>query len=290
MSDMPLYVELSLDGKTIRLNGRGGPSADGLVMEHAGVDGWYSTPDAKVSMTEMQTGDGAHAVQESAILYGARTVTIPWASVGASRDEAVAGLLRLLSTAHRMVRVRLVDDSTDTYVEGYTQVGADPTYMRRGMTGTLTVVCPDPRRYSTALHRIQLTSSMTMSGGLSYGDGSGLSYPLSYGESDAEVENVGTAANAGTSPAFPVITVNGPIAGGLRLDWDGGSVAYSQPVGAVPLVLDSLTRTASVGGVDASRNLASRAFPSIAPGGSTRLAFQASGSGWATAEWRDTYI
>lgn len=284
-----LYAELSFDGKTVRLD-TGKAAGPCLCIASGGIEGWYSTPDAKVSMTEMQTGDGAHAVQESSILYGARTVTVNWAAFGIDRESALAGDLALLSTAHRLVRLRVVDGSSDTFVVGYAQVGADAAVASNGMTGTLTVVCPDPRRYSTALHRIQLTPSMTMSGGLSYGDGSGLSYPLSYGESDAEVENVGTVANAGTSPAYPVITVNGPIAGGLRLDWDGGSVAYSQPVGAVPLVLDSLTRTASVGGVDASRNLASRAFPSIAPGGSTRLAFQASGSGWATVEWRDTYI
>lgn len=290
MSDMPLYVELSLDGKTIRLNGRGGPSADGLVVEHAGVDGWYSTPDAKVSMTEMQTGDGAHAVQESAILYGARTVTIPWASVGASRDEAVTGLLRLLSTAHRMVRVRLVDDSTDTYVEGYTQVGADPTYMRRGMTGTLTVVCPDPRRYSMKASRVQLLPGSAVPGGLSYGAGDGLAYQLTYGGDPESLQNVATIANSGTSAAYPAITVTGPMNGGFRIDWDGGSVAYSQPVRGVPLVLDCLTRTASIGGLDTSRHLTSRGFPSIPPGGSITVNLQASGTGWATVEWRDTYI
>lgn len=290
MSDLPLYVELFFGGRTVRLNGRGGPSADGLVVERSGIDGWYSAPDAKVSMTEMQTGDGAHAVQEDSILYGARTVTIPWASVGRSRDDAVSGLMRLLSTAHRMVRARLVDDSTDTYVEGYTQVAADPSYMRHGMIGTLTVVCPDPRRYSTELKRVQLLPGSAVSGGLSYGGGDGLEYALTYGGGAESLQNVATIANSGTSPAYPVITVSGPVDGGFRIDWDGGSVAYSQPVRGVPLVLDCLTRTASVGGLDTSRLLNSRGFPSVPSGGSVTLNFQASGTGWATVDWRDTYI
>lgn len=284
-----LYAELSFDGKTVRLD-TGKAAGPCLCIASGGIEGWYSTPDAKVSMTEMQTGDGAHAVQESSILYGARTVTVNWAAFGIDRESALAGDLALLSTAHRLVRLRVVDGSSDTFVVGYAQVGADAAVASNGMTGTLTVVCPDPRRYSTEARRVQLLPGSAVSGGLSYGGGDGLVYQLTYGGDPESLQNVATIANSGTSTAYPAITVNGPMNGGFRIDWDGGSVAYSQPVRGVPLELDCLTRTASIGGLDTSRHLTSRGFPSIPPGGSITINLQASGTGWATVEWHDTYI
>lgn len=288
----PLFAELSFGGTTVRLDGSGGRRrGSGLYVSSDGIEGWYSTPDAKVSMTEMQTGDGAHTVEESQVLYAARTVTLHWVAVGDSRDGALAGDLALLSTAHRLVRLRVVDASSDTYATGYTQVSADAGMASSVMTGTVTVVCPDPRRYSTEARRVQLLPVAGVSGGLHYGEGGpGLLYPLDYGESAETLQNVGTLVNEGTSPAYPVVTLTGPLEGGARVDWDGGSVAYSQPVAGVPLALDSLTRTASVAGLDVSRSLTSRAFPVVPAGGSVSLNFQAYGTGWADVEWHDTYI
>ena len=291
MSDT-LYAELSFGSKTLRLNGAGGPSADGLCIEAGGVEGWYSTPDAKVSSTEMETGDGAHAVQEQDILYSARTVTLHWVAVGASRPEAVEANARLLSTAHSNVRLRLVDASSDTYCVGYTAVSSDAKYMRGGMTGTLTLVCPDPRRLSTSARRVQLMPTVgDMGAGLDYGSGGkGLAYPVGYGKVASDARNVATVENRGTSRAYPVITVNGSFPNGVRIDCGQLSLAYSQPVGAVPLVLDCRTRTANVGGTDMTRHLTSRGFPTVPAGGSATLSLQSAGSGWVTVECRDTYV
>lgn len=287
----PLYVELSADGLSVRLNGTGGPSTDGLCVSADGIEGWYSTPDAKVSMTEMQTGDGAHAIQEQDVLYSARTVTVEWFSSGGSRAGALAGVERLLSLAHRLVTLRVVDADSDTWATGYVQVGVDAGVANGIETGTLTVVCADPRRYSTEAHRLQmLPSTYGTSGGLSYGEGGGLVYDLTYGEFEGTLQNVATLTNAGTSTAYPTITVNGTIYAGLTVSHDSGSVTYSQQVGGVPLVLDSLTRTASVGGLDTSRYLTSRGFPTVPAGGSVTLRFMATGSGWVTVEWHDTYV
>lgn len=287
----PLYVELSCDGWAARLNGRRGGSAGGLHVSSDGVDGWYSTPDAKVQMTEMQTGDGAHAVEESQVLYAARTVTVHWVAIGASRAAALADALALLAAAHRIVRLRVVDADSDTYAMGYVQVSSDADVAREVMSGTLTVVCADPRRYSTEARRVQLFPASKVSGGLFYGDeGGGLAYDLNYGSAPETLQNLGTLSNGGTADAYPVVTLTGPLQGSLRLDWDGGSVAYSQPVGAVPLTLDSLTRTASVQGLDTSRYLTSRGFPVVPAGGSISVNLQAVGTGWATVEWHDTYI
>lgn len=286
----PLYAELTFGGRTVRLD-TGSFSEDGLLLESGGVEGWYSTPDAKVSMTEMQTGDGAHAVTERDVLYAARTVTVHWASGSRSRSAALSGAEALLSTAHRLVRLRVVDSEQDTFVTGYAQVAVDAGIARKVMSGTLTVVCPDPRRYSTAPRGARLLPAGASSGGLSFGaDRAGLVLPLSFGEGVGEMGNVATLGNRGTSPAYPVITVTGPVDAGLRLDWGGGLLSYDDAVRGVPLVLDCLTRTASVGGLDTSRHLTSRGFPAVPAGGSITLSAQMTGSGWAVVEWRDTYI
>lgn len=267
------------------------PGDTGLFVSGDGIEGWDSSPDAKVDMTEMQTGDGAHAVSEKDILYSARTVTINFVAHGETRSDVISMLRSISSACHNLVRLRVVDSDDDTYCTGYVQPGVDPTWWREWATGAITVVCPDPRRLSTQSHVTQLFPVGSVSGGLFYGEsGDGLIYPLNYGSSAETLQNVGTLVNEGTSTAYPVISVTGPIDGGLRVDWDGGSVAYSQPVRGVPLTLDSLTRTASIAGLDVSRNLTSRGFPSIPPGGSVSVNFQAYGTGWATLEWHDTYI
>lgn len=283
-------VYLTWDGGEVHLRGHS-PGETGLFVSGDGIEGWDSSPDAKVQMTEMQTGDGAHAVSEGDVLYSARTVTINFHAHGETRSEVTRMLRSISEACHRLVRLRVVDADHDTYCVGYVQPGVEPKWWREWATGAVTVVCPDPRRLSTEVRRIQLFPVAGVSGGLFYGDGGeGLVYPLNYGASAETLQNVGTLTNAGTSPAYPVVIVTGPIEGGLRVDSDSGSVAYSQPVGGVQLTLDSLTRTASVAGLDVSRNLTSRGFPVVPAGGSLSVNFQAYGTGWATVEWHDTYI
>lgn len=284
-------VYITWDGGSVHLRGHS-PSKVGLFVSGDGIEGWDSAPDAKVSMTEMQTGDGAHSIAEQDVLYSARTVTIGFNAHGSSRTETVRLLRSLSAACHHIVTLRIVDADDDTWATGYVQPGVDAEWWREWATGTITVVCADPRRYSTETHSLQmLPSAHGTSGGLRYGDsGEGLCYPLRYGDFEGTLQNVATLTNAGTSTAYPTITVNGSIDAGLSVSHDGGTVSYSQPVGGVPLVLDSLTRTASVGGLDTSRHLTSRGFPTIPPGGSVSLRFMATGSGWATVTWNDTHI
>ena len=286
-----LRAELSAGGRTATLGGTSF-SRDGLLVTEDGMDGWYSTPDAKVSSTEMETGDGAHAVRASDVLYSARTVTVNWAASGASRADVIAAANRLLALAHQIVRVRVADSTSDTFCEGYAQVESEPEWREELMTGTLTLVCPDPRRLSTSVRRVQLMPTVgDMGAGLDYGSGGkGLAYPVGYGKVATDARNVATVENRGTSTAYPVITVNGSFPNGVRIDCGQLSLAYSQPVGAVPLVLDCRTRTANVGGTDVTRHLTSRGFPTVPAGGSATLSLQSAGSGWVTVECRDTYI
>jgi hypothetical protein len=105
------------------------------------------------------------------------------------------------------------------------------------------------------------------------------------------VANVATLRNDGTSTAYPIITASGDMGGLVLTDAaTGAQLAWDGHVGAQPVVLDCLSRTASVAGVDASRLLSARGFPSVPAGGEVTLALAATGTGTVCAEWRDTYI
>lgn len=283
-------VYITWDDKSVHIRGHS-PGETGLFVSGDGIDGWDSSPDAKVSMTEMQTGNGAFPVSEQDVLYGARTVTINFHAHGSDRSETVSLMRSISEACGHIVSVRVVDADDDTFCRGYVQPGFEAEWYQDWATGVLTVVCPDPRRYSTDRHVMQLFPTGSASGGLLYGDGGdGLVYPLNYGSSAEAMQNVGTLVNEGTSPSYPVITVTGPMDARLRIDCGDRSIVYTQPVRGVPLVIDFLSRTASVGGLDTSRNLESRGFSPVPAGGSLSLSLQSTGSGWATVEWRDTYI
>lgn len=284
MSGRDVYI--SWGGGEVFLRGNR-PDRMGLFVEGDGIEGWDSSPEAKVSLTERQTGDGAHAIEEPMVLYAARTVIIPFHAHGRDRDETTRLLRSVNAACHRLVTLRIVDSEHDTFATGYVRTTVEPKWNRCWATGEVEVVCPDPRRYSTEVHRIQLMPAGISGGGLVFDDG--LLYDLAYGESD-DADNIASISNAGNSEAYPVITVTGPIEGMLRVDSESGSVLYEQPVGSAPMVLDSLTRSARSGGADVSRNLGSRGFPTIPAGGSNTLNFQGYGTGWATVEWHDTWI
>ena len=68
------------------------------------------------------------------------------------------------------------------------------------------------------------------------------------------------------------------------------SVGCAQPVYGVPLVLDCRARSATVGGLDVSRRLKSRGFPSVAPGGTLSVVLRTGGSGWVDCSVHDTFM
>ena len=159
------------------------------------------------------------------------------------------------------------------------------------MTFTLTIVCPDPRRYGTTPHRAYLSPGASAGALAWHADAPhGLAWPLSYGGGGSGA-NVATLRNDGTSTAYPTITASGDMDGLVITDTaTGAQLAWDGHVGAQPVTLDCLSRTASVAGVDASRLLSARGFPSVPPGGEVTLALSATGSGTVGVEWRDTYI
>ncbi|MFT8988486.1 MAG: hypothetical protein ABF966_09685 [Bifidobacterium psychraerophilum] len=286
----PLYAVLYYGDSQIRFEGAGTVSQDGLIVNDSGIEGWWGAPDLKVDVTERASGNGGHDVSSDAILYASRTVTVNFTAIGDVRSEVLDAVRRVSGANGLPVRLRVVDDRSDTFVSGYVRPQFGSAWNERFQSGTLTVVCPRPERLSWAVSQLQLFPVSVMRGGLSYGGGTGLRYGLSYGTAGA-ASNVALLTNQGSSPAFPVLTVTGPFPDGVLVQWSGGdAVEYAGAVGAVPLVLDSRSQTAVMGGVDVSRNLTRRSFPVIQASGSVSLRLMSAGTGWVTAVCRDTYI
>lgn len=286
----PLYAELTTGDATTRLAADAtGPH---LVVTDRGIAGWLSSPPAKVGMTERGQGHGAFPVADDQVLYSARTVTVPLHALGGSRDEVIALLERLSESLERSdARLRVVDAMSDTYACGHAALEVGSDWRETSADATLTLVCPDPRRYGTTPHKgVMEPPSAAGTGGLTYDSGT-LRWPLDWGPQAAS-RSLCTVANGGTATAYPTISVSGSMPGGFVLNdlSTGGQLAYTQPVAWQPVVLDCLSRTASVAGVDVTRHLTSRQFPSIAPGGSMTLSLVAAGAGAASVEARDTYI
>ena len=289
-------VILTADGESVTLHG-GAFAGPGIAL--TGLSGWYQTPDAKVTVTSRGQGDGGHDIVADNVMYDARVVTVGYRIIaGSDREEALRQLALLDKLVHRLVTCRVIDDGQDTccsggyYVRSLEQKIQNPLW--QNLSGDITLVFERPERLSTTAQRCQLLPSIESDRvGLSYGPAArGLAYPLSYGMAAVDARNVCTLMNNGSSRAYPVFTVQGPWPDGVQLTFPGldMSLDYAQAVGSVPLVLDSRSRTASIGGLDVSRNLRQRGFPTVPPGGSTAVNLQSVGDGYVTVECRDTYM
>lgn len=281
------FARVSGAAGTVTLMGTG--AAAGLHM--SSLEGWYGTPDGKWSLTERKLGDGAFGLLPEQVTYSSRTVTIGGFALGASRAEVVAGLGALRALAHRVVTLSVADGGAETFARGALSLEVDKGWSATSAGFTLTVVCPDPRRYGTTPRRAWLSPGAS-AGALGWHADAphGLLWPLSYGGGGAGA-NVATLRNDGTSPAYPVITASGDMGGLVLTDTaTGAQLAWDGHVGVQPVVLDCLSRTASVAGVDASRLLSARGFPSVPAGGEVTLVLTATGTGTVCVEWRDTYI
>lgn len=282
-----LAVTIEGGGSAVRL----GPSGGAPGLHASGLAGWYGTPDGKWDLTERQLGDGAFAIEPSQVAYSSRTVTVDGYALGRTRAEAVSSLAPLGAMAHRLVSIAVDDGVAETYATGALTAEVGKGVRGGAVTFTLTIVCPDPRRYGTTPHRAYLSPGASAGALAWHADAPhGLLWPLSYGGGGAGA-NVATLRNEGTSTAYPVITASGDMDGLVVTDTaTGAQLAWDGHVGAQPVTLDCLSRTASVAGVDASRLLSARGFPSIPAGGEVTLALMATGTGTVEVAWRDTYI
>lgn len=281
-----ITATLAAGGRVVPLNQ---PGELGAIWCET-LAGWWGTPEAKVELVERASGDGAHRVADEAILYAARVVTMEVAASAANREGVVALMESVNALAHQTVALEVADAKGPTTARGYLEVEWSEEAYPGHQRGTITLVCADPRRYGTA-RTAHVVPSGSAAGGLLYDESAGyVLLPISfYGE--APEGNSATVANEGTSTAYPRITVSGSLPGGFVIVHDGGELAYSAPVGSgAPVVLDCLTRTATVRGVDVTRALSRRDFPAIEPGGSLTISVLAAGTAAVAVESFDTYV
>lgn len=291
-------VTLTANGSSVTLHGDGDWQGSGIAL--TGLTGWYATPDPKITVTARGQGDGGHDLAESDILYSARVVTIGYRVIAGTRQEALDLLAQLDRAVHGLVTCRVTDQGQDTQcVGGYYSRSLEQKIQNplwQNLSGDITLVFERPERVTAEARRIQLTAQhVSMAGGgLNYGTNRhGLRYPLSYGlKAEGSGTNVGVLTNQGSSRAYPVFTVNGPMPDGVRLDFPGlqQSIHCTQPVNDVPLVLDTRTRTASIGGQDVSRTLDERGFPTVPADGSINVVLSSLGGGFVDCAIHDTYM
>lgn len=284
-----------MDALTVTIDGGGGavrlgPTGGAPGLHASGLAGWYGTPDGKWDLTERQLGDGAFAIEPSQVVYSSRTVTVDGYALGRTRAEALSSLAPLGAMAHRLVSIAVDDGVAETYATGALTAEVGKGVRGGAVTFTLTIVCPDPRRYGTDTLSATLVPGGNADGGLDLTE-ERLAWPLAWGESAAS-HSVATMHNAGTATAYPTISIRGNIRDvTIAEPATGRELSISGYIGWQPIVLDCLSRTASIGGVDVTRRLGRRDFPSIAPGGDTTLALMCSGTnGNISIEWHDTYI
>lgn len=293
-----LYAELSYNDTTIHLYGTRHSNCTYVTDE--GIEGWYSTPDSKWDLTERSYEDGAFSLDESYLVYSARTVTMYVGIVESSREKVLERMNEVNGCAHHVTKLRVVDDWSDTYVTGYATVESEATWDQTHNQMEVTLECPDPRRYASegtdGYHECVITpSSLGVSGGLYYGeDAAGLVYDLSYGEENGETGQIGTIVNGGSSYAYPVVTVQGSFDDGFTIKMTTGGttyvVTYSATLSGGSVELDYRTRLATQNDTDRSRYLTERGFSGIEPGESATFSMQALGDGSATVVVQDTYI
>ena len=291
MPRSPSFAELSRDGETLRIHGHGTP---GLCLTDGQIDGWWGTPDPKWSLTERQSADGAHAVMDEMALYSARTVTFDVVAIAADRAGVKELRDGVLSMAHGLVRLRVVDESEDTFCDGLLSVKADPKWLDASARMTLALTCPDPRRLATAAESaVMLPASASLTAGLSYGQGGGgLAYPLSYGEGALDARNVCCVTNHGTSTAWPTLRVSRGMSDvEVRATCAGASSTLALAgTCTTEVTIDCRARTAETAQTDVTRRLTGAGALAVPPGQTMRLTLATPGNGSVTVELRDTYI
>lgn len=218
---------------------------------------------------------------------------------GSDRGEALRQLATLDNLVHGLVTCRVIDEGQDTYCSGgyyarsLEQKIQNPLW--QNLSGDITLVFERPERLSSLAHSGEARASVVQAGGLSYGaSNAGLAYPLSYGVT-SDGATVVRLPNQGTSRAYPTYTLNGEWPQGctLRLACDGlaSTLAFGEAIHTgTPVLLDTRSRTATMGGVDVTAKMSQRGWMTIPAGSALTVNLATPGGGWVSCESRDTYI
>lgn len=299
----------------------GSAAAAGYILRS--LTGWLGSTSAKVDLVERSAGDGAHDVMDAQILYSARTVSIEYLLLpdGAEdRSTLLAMQTRIRSLLHRQIQVTVVDADHELAATGYVDSidveQSTQNMNRQFLNGQINIVCPRPELCSTDMQLVQLLplDGANEGEGMRYGDklethwlgepndsvsvlsitpgDQGLSYPIDYGDAALDGRNRGTLTNHGSSPAYPVVTVQSDSPHGVDLQINGQhTLRYELPISAAaPLVLDFRSGTASIDGTDMTQHLTQRGFEPVAPGSSVDVVLRSSGDGFVTVSMADTWM
>lgn len=290
MSNRARQILLEHKNDILTIQGDSSIQSDFYITEE-GIEGWFSNPTAKVSSSERTTGDGTHKVLESGVLYNSRTITFSTYVLGEDRTAVINGIKKILYFSKKIIRIYVYDAEDCTYCDGYVKFDVDKSWDVNYAKVSVIVVCQDPVRLSESTSVGYMEPSPDPAGGLQFKN-SVLIYPLQWGKQSV-VNNTCSTYNRGTIVSYPVITVSGDFPTGFSItnQQTGEKLSYSEPVNwGSPVIMYCSTRTASSNGVDVTRNLSERGFPSVPPRGDLSLSFSAHGVGTCEVVVRDAYI
>ncbi len=164
-------ITLSHGSESITFDGAGARSGSMFHVRRDAIEGLWSSPASKVSLTERETANGASPISDGETLYAARTVTIPFAiqSNYNHTDLIRARILLGRLIGWHDVRMDINDDGDETVLYGYIEAKYSDIPYDHADTGTITLVCPDPRRVSKRASTISMNTSSSSLDGLSFG-------------------------------------------------------------------------------------------------------------------------
>ncbi|OZG51719.1 hypothetical protein PSRA_0799 [Pseudoscardovia radai] len=278
------------------VGGQAGRGRIPLVLTDDGIDGWWSAPSAKTSLTELQSGDGAHTPADEDIVYSARTIIINYAVLGDrhTQNEARDAIGMFMGRAG--VTLTVYDAGTARQATGYVTPAWSGTWVEAADTGSITIVCADPLKYdATPTMGVLEPGTATVLGGLTYP----ADYPVDYHENRSSGGSwTATLVNHGNHAAYPTLgfTLAAGHSGTVGIKWDdglggAGRVACSPPPGSTtPIIADTRHGTASYAGLDMTPSFTARQWPTIPPGQTLTLTYEGAAGGRVTYETRGTYI
>ena len=164
-------ITLSHGSERITFDGAGARSGSMFHVRRDAIEGLWSSPASKVSLTERETANGASPISDGETLYAARTVTIPFAI---QSNYNHADLIRARTLLGRLlgwhdVRMDVNDDGDETVLYGYVEAKYSDIPYDHADTGTITLVCSDPRKVSKHESTVSMNTSSNSIGGLSFG-------------------------------------------------------------------------------------------------------------------------
>ena len=273
------------------------PSTDGYFVTDKEIKGLFSTPVSKTNLSERQSGNGAHLITNSDVLYSARTIEFTLCAYPAQKGEYAVETARdrVNRMAGKLITLN-VYSAEPFYVQGFLEVEWSGKHHQDVYDmATVTLTCPRAERFSINEQTLTLWPGYTNSGGLNYAtNAQGLQYPVNYGQNVNRTSSTVTLENHGTTPAFPQFTVFPGLNEGVLIDWydsqnRSGTLTWKHNPTS-PAIIDCFTKTASENGIDQSGYFQRRAFPQVPAKGSLTLHLSSTGSGYVIARCRSTWI